>query len=62
MKLITASELSGKTNFELSALYARLKDELTRVKPDSYEHEILSISLENVRRAYAAPRFKPPGM
>jgi ribosomal protein L29 len=35
MKLITASELSGKTNFELSALYARLKEELTKVKPDS---------------------------
>jgi len=62
MKLITASELSGKTNFELSALYARLKEELTKVEPNSYEYEILSISLENIRRSYVAPRFKPPGM
>jgi hypothetical protein len=62
MKLITASELANKTNFELSALYARLKEELAGVDPDSYEYEILCISLENIRRAYAAPRFKPPGM
>lgn len=62
MKYITASELAGKTNFELSALYARLKQELAGVEPGSYEHEMLSISLDNVRRAYAAPKLKPPGM
>lgn len=61
-KLVTAAELAGKTNFELSALYARLKEELAMVQPDSYEYDILCMSLENVRRAYAAPKFKPPGM
>ena len=63
MKLITAADLVNKTNFQLSALYARLKEELGRTEPGSYEHEILSISLENVRRAYTTtPKFKPPGM
>ena len=62
MKPITASDLAGKTNFELSALYARLKEALTMVEPGSYEHDVLTISLENVRRAYAAPRPKAPGM
>ncbi len=62
MKFISTSELAGKTNFELSALYARLKAELAGVEPGSYEHDMLSASLENVRRAYAAPRLKPPGM
>ena len=63
MKVITAADLANKTNFQLSALYARLKEELGRTEPGSYEHEILSISLENVRRAYTtAPKFKPPGM
>ena len=63
MRVITAAELVNKTNFQLSALYARLKEELGRTEPGSYEHEILSISLANVRRAYTtAPRFKPPGI
>ena len=62
MKFITASELAGKTNFELSALYARIKEQMATVEPGSYEHDMLSMSLDNVRRAYAAPKFKPPGM
>ncbi len=63
MRLITASELVNKTNFQLSALYARLREELERTEPGSYDYDILCMSLENVRRAYATtPKFKPPGM
>ena len=63
MKLITPADLVNKTNFQLSALYARLKEELGHTEPGSYKYEILSMSLENVRRAYTtAPKFKPPGM
>jgi hypothetical protein len=54
MKLITAAELANKTNFELSALYARVKEELERTTPGSYEHEVLATSLDNIRRAFAA--------
>ena len=62
MKLITAADLANKTNFELSALYAQIKEALAQAEPDSYEYEILCLSLDNIRRAYAAPRIKPPGM
>ena len=62
MKLITAADLVNKTNFQLSALYAKLREDLSYTEPGSYEHEILSKSLENIRRAFAAPKFKPPGM
>lgn len=62
MKLITPAELANKTNFELSALYARIKQELEVTDPDSYEHGVLTASLENILRAYRAPRIKPPGM
>jgi hypothetical protein len=62
MRLITASELADKTNFELSALYARIKAEMDRTEPNSYEYDVLAASLENIRRAYAAPKIKPPAM
>lgn len=62
MRLITASELAKMTNFELSALYASVREELERTNPDSYEHDVLTTALENIRRAFAAPRIKPPGM
>lgn len=62
MRIITAAELANKTNFELSALYAEVLQELEQARPGSYAHEMLSISLENIRRAFAAPRIKPPRM
>lgn len=62
MRVITASDLANKTNFELTALYAEIREELERTRPNSYRHEILSQSLDNIRRAFAAPRIKPPGM
>ena len=62
MRVITASDLANKTNFELTALYAEIREELERTRPNSYRHEILSHSLDNIRRAFAAPRIKPPGM
>ena len=60
MRLITSAELANKTNFELSALYARVKEELGRTAPDSYEHDVLAASLENIRRAFAARQPRAP--
>lgn len=62
MRVITQSELANKTRFELSALYERLKREMEELDPNSYEFEILAHSLDNIRKAFTAPRFKPPGM
>ena len=53
MRVITAAELANKTNFELSALYARVKEELERSIPGSYAHEVLSQSLYNICRTFA---------
>ena len=60
MRLITASELAGKTNFELSALYASIIEELGRAAPGSHEYEVLAISLDNIRRTYAARQTRGP--
>jgi hypothetical protein len=60
MRVITAADLANKTNVELSALYARIKEELARTKPDSYEHEVLSLSLDNIRRAFVARVAQAP--
>jgi hypothetical protein len=60
MKIITAAELASKTGFELSALYARIREELGRTEPGSYDHEILSVSLDNIRRAFASRRTSGP--
>jgi hypothetical protein len=54
MRVITSAELANKTGFELSALYERVREELGRAEPDSYEYEVLATSLENIRRAFAA--------
>ena len=62
MRVITAAELINKTNFELTALYAEVRQELENVRPGSYREEILLISLENIRQAFASPRIKPPKM
>jgi len=62
MRTFTASELANMTNFELSALYAEIRQELEQARPNSYRHEMLSIALDQIRRAFAAPRIKPPGM
>jgi hypothetical protein len=62
MKIITASELANKTRFELSALYARVREELEQTEPDSDAHACLVTSLENIRRAFTAPKFKPPSI
>ena len=59
---ITPAELANKTNFELSALYAQIKEEMEGTDPDSYEYGILAASLDNVLRAYKVTRIKPPGM
>ena len=61
-RLITSSELVGKTEFELTALYEQVRLELEHVEPDSYEHDILSASLANIRRAFFAAQIKPPRM
>jgi hypothetical protein len=60
MRVITAADLATKTNVELSALYARVKEELERTEPGSYEHEILSLSLDNIRRAFVARVARGP--
>lgn len=62
MRAITPAELARKTKFELSALHARIKEEMEGLDPSSYEYEVLAASLDNIRRAFAAPRIKPPGM
>jgi hypothetical protein len=62
MKAITLAELANKTNFELSALYAQIKEEMEGTDPNSYEYGILATSLDNILRAYKVPRIKPPGM
>ena len=66
MRAITAAELAHKTKFELSALHARIKEKMEGLDPNSYEYEVLAASLDNIRRAFAAPKvrpaIKPPGM
>ena len=62
MRVITPSELANKTKFELSALHERVKREMEGLDPNSYEFEILAHSLDNIRRAFAAPKIKPPEM
>ena len=60
MRQITPAELANKSGFELSALYARVKEELSRTEPGSYEYEVLAASLDHIRRAYAARRTIGP--
>jgi hypothetical protein len=62
MRTFTTAELARMTNSELSELYAEICQELERARPDSYRHEMLLITLDQIRRAFAAPRIKPPGM
>ena len=60
MRLITASELAGKSLSQLSVLYRMISEELAQTEPSSAEREHMIASLTNITRAIAAARLKPP--
>jgi len=60
MKLITAAELAGKSQSQLSALYRMISDELAGTEPCSIERVNMIASLENISRAIAARRITRP--
>ena len=62
MKLITASELAHKTLAQLGALYRMVSDELAQTEPCSPERANMIATLENISRAIAALRLRPPHM
>lgn len=60
MKLMTAAELAGKSQSQLSALYRMISDELAGTEPCSTERANMIASLENIARAIAACRISKP--
>jgi hypothetical protein len=63
--IITPTELSHRSNSELSALFRQVSQELTSTAPGSAERRDALTSLENIRRTQAsrtAQRPKPPGL
>ncbi|MGB8362969.1 MAG: hypothetical protein ACLQUZ_05155 [Rhizomicrobium sp.] len=62
MKLITASELANKSLSQLIALYRMTSDELAEREPCCIERANMIASLENISRAIAALRLRPPHM
>ena len=63
-RLLTPSELRGKRDGELSALFQRIAGEVARTAPDSPQRQAAQTSLENIRLELTARRFrrpKPPG-
>lgn len=60
MKLITASELAGKTLSQLSDLYRMISEELAQTEPDSIERANMIASLKNISLAIASRRMSGP--
>jgi hypothetical protein len=59
-KIITCAELRYSRLEELQALFRSLEAELLRTAPGSFERTIALASLENVSRAMATCRARPP--
>ena len=62
MNLITAAELATKSLSQLHTLYRIISEELAETEPCSTERANMIASLENISRAIAALRIKPPAM
>ncbi|HEY2034431.1 MAG TPA: hypothetical protein VGH02_12165 [Rhizomicrobium sp.] len=62
MKLITASDLAHKSLSQLIALYRMISEELAGTEPCDTERANMIASLENISRAIAVLRLRPPGM
>ena len=62
MRLITAAELAYKSLSQLSALYRMISDELAETEPCDTERANMIANLENIMRAIAALRLRPPHM
>jgi len=67
-RIITESELTNKTDIELSALFRKVSREIVNSESDSPKRRKALASLDNINRAmrvrYIAPRChypKPPG-
>jgi len=63
-QIITPSELQHRTDQELSVLFRRVSQELSRCEPGSAEHRAAQASLEIISRTMSTRRslrFKPPG-
>lgn len=58
-RLITRSELTGRSNNELSALFHRVSLDLARTAPGSPERRNALASLENIARERAARLHRP---
>lgn len=59
-KIITCAELRYRGLEELQALFRELETELLRTEPGSFERTTVLASLENVSRALATCRARPP--
>jgi hypothetical protein len=59
-KIITCAELRSRGLEELQALFRSLEAELLRTEPGSFERTTVLASLENVSRALATCRARPP--
>lgn len=67
-RIITESELTNKTDIELSALFRKVSQDIANSKIGSPERRKALASLDNISRAmrtrHSAPRYphpKPPG-
>ncbi len=60
-RLITRSELTGRTGPELSVLFRQATEALCRARPGSPEHRAALASLDNIARERAARRGPRPG-
>jgi len=61
MKLITRSELSRRTDSELTALVQAVSTKLVQAEASSATHRNARASLENIRREQGARRLSKPG-
>ena len=67
-RIITASELQNKTDIELSALFRKVSQQVTKSEPGTPERRNALASLENIQRvintryiSHYSYKPKPPG-